>query len=153
MRRIGRYILAVLALVSLVVFLATPALWLRSRDGRGDQFDYIFAGRHEGDVEGEIIVGTGREGVHFWHGRTLPRNGSWFYHVSMLFEPWALQEQCLGLAYEHDECHAVVILPFWFVAIASAIVPAAWLRRCLRLRAVRERGFDVQPIGAGDTTF
>jgi hypothetical protein len=143
-RRIGRYILNGLTVLSLVLCTASAALWVRSH-WRRDLIAWNLRDRWSA-----VSMGTGVGGAFFAHSQFLlvsaQRN---LVYDSDEAEPYRARWCCCGFAYELVEGYLFrVYVPFWFIVLVTAIGPVLWWSK-LRRRTVPAPGFDV-PLSSAE---
>jgi hypothetical protein len=155
-RRIGRYILNMLAALSLVLCVATCLLWVRSYS-RCDLLRYLSDGKHVGDVDyfvcsmngrialtrlveirpdelnftppGRLPTGFSRQLLHV-DGTVLGGDESLWNRIG--FAAWSA-----GSAKNSNSAERVCVIPYWFIATLFALAP---IFRSRALLSSRRRG-------------
>jgi hypothetical protein len=150
MKRLGRWIFNIAAAVSLLLFLAMTALWVRSY-----QFADVF--QRNGPMVALLGAGRGRvggswidiraivSGQHFsgplWTYRRSPSIAFTYSSVT----PRTHEINFGGLTYvagwAGPRCpYHLLVLPIWLLTLMFSVVPVWWLVLWRRARAVRLQG-------------
>jgi hypothetical protein len=144
MKRIGRYILNGLTVLSLVLCIASAALWVRSH-WRRDLVAWNLRDRWSA-----VGVGANAGGAFIVHSHFLLASAQRsLVYDSDEAEPYKARWQCCSFAYERVQGYLfTVYVPFWFIVLLTAIGPVLWWWK-LRRGAQPARGFGLEPRGAG----
>ena len=175
LNRLRRRLLGIFALVSLLLLIAACGMWVRSyfvtdrinwRHTRGDNL--LQGGRGFAEFSGWF--GDNSRQPADWYGvryqKDLPQRPSNF----MVFLNWDPGDVWINHAWGGFEWHekrdarrpartVLVIIPFWWLAVATALTPVAWLVSRVRSRVLSRRragrcracGYDLRatPEGGG----
>ena len=143
------------ALFSALVFVWACWAWVRSYQPRHLAFEAS---------EGRLFVifwegGDRPLAVEFWPGSTFATRAHELFRNVMNPAQTGQGREWLGFGYAEGRTPSIptvriLAIPLWFIAGASAIVPAVWVVQCARRRRrVRERrclncGYDLRASGA-----
>jgi len=169
MRRLLRWALNLVALVSALLFVATCVLWVRSRTPRNDRF-LLSVGRYHFEV-GQYNTHQFLQTMGKWTGPAEARlscapmsdldpSGRYEFYIEMgeisgwralgfdgesgLIHAWATED---GVPVGMSPRHIAVALPYWAIfeppflaiAVATALTPLGWVAICLIARHQRLR--------------
>lgn len=139
-----RRLFTIASVLSLLLFVAVVAMWIRSRfvrDMLQDQSHDYFCFMGQWIYESETLgLGTGADtwnNVNYgkgWHWETATAS-------SVLTNPaLKTKRSFLGFWYVEAPTFRLVIVPFWSAILGTGILPAVWLRSLLRvhLRAAKD---------------
>jgi hypothetical protein len=122
MRRLLRILLNAATILSLVLCIATVALWVRSYLPE----DLIDLGGGAADFDAGIRSAEG--------GRFLDSA-----HGAVLISPYAWRDPTTG-QFVHTEARVIVVLPYVLPAFLTALLPSHWLIMLYRRRRRRTNG-------------
>ena len=146
-----RRLLNVATVVSLLLCVAACALWVRSdfcgyfdrvrRASSGSGSTAILAG-------GTLYVRHITSPAPWWHAVPLSYEGSKPRGGSAFVPATTLQVDVIGFGFNHSRgtsdgspfVETWVIVPLWAVSLVTAVLPAQWLARRMRLRRRARRG-------------
>ncbi len=153
MRRLLRWAVNLLCLLSLLLCLATVGLWVRSH-WICDLVCHSVAGRSATwiqSVHGRLHVVTTFDNFMYsetWYKTgAISRQTSWNgllggypahpeWHFGFIYQTYS--ERCLAPRFARQTIHTtrnrLVVIPYWVPAALFALLPAVWLRRHFGLR-------------------
>ena len=168
-----RRLFTILALTSLLLFVAVARLWVRSLDGAYDDFAYLaprgkhgFVGYHVGSSDGALTVARirvrGGERVAaddggFRHQRGIRASlWSWSFQTEMMMLRHGVQRGRWGAVWARDiaisargrESINAVMFPHWAALLGLVMLPGAWCRAWLRRRRARIGSGPVNRCGS-----
>jgi len=175
-----RRLFSFLSLLSLLLFLAVIGLWVHSHlrgwesvwrmaeNAGDDHYNWFFAVQSSGgglqvgrdaEVYGRKFITPGQAALATGRWKRSDRSGITTTYPRPLFG--GSRSTRYGFWFLWQESHWVVrrelIVPYWFLALLTSILPAAWLWRSLRQRERDRRaaaglcvhcGYDLRASGA-----
>src|SRR5258706_3035630 len=145
MKRLRRIIFNVLTALSLLLCVATAGLWVRSyttqdtvyRDNNTYGIRRILSA-----TEGHLMIARINIVERFRLGRTVRREAKWSYESvppggEFVFDTPITDARFAGFSYRRGELEqywdcCVVVVPFWAITLALAMLPAIRLRKLRR---------------------
>ena len=161
MRRICRYILSAVMLLSLSLSVATCVLWVRSywRMDCIRRYSTPPGADAGASSRGSLIVFHMRMNRAFWQGWEAGRaNRTWEYQTepgpirNLLSSDATVDVRFAGFRFQRDNArfadYRALVVPLWAPGLVGMILPAVWLRRRCRARVVpgrcRRCGYDLR---------
>ena len=146
MRRLARILLNAVTMLSLVLFVATVALWVRSY-WRGDYIRFVRPGRPNAEsFFAHLVLGQGGAGIQVgllspeWAGRVWPERWDWKIKDQAPIgyaDDWSANRWGFSIEARDDFSvfrSRIVVFPLWLPTLLLALLPLARLVRLVRRR-------------------
>jgi predicted RNA-binding Zn-ribbon protein involved in translation (DUF1610 family) len=137
---VARRSVEILALISVILSLATAAMWLRSQQtcdflwngGPNGEAGMFFSNRAVCFYFERIYMGPRLKPPYGWGHETRPAISQYWPRTVVFFLGWS--SFCIVSGNDARTRQFLLALPYWFVLLGLLALPSAWVIYCLRLR-------------------